>query len=51
MYETWGFGAVSLRGLGIGALFVQAVDGSYTNVIGLPLDRLYPHLVRWGLIR
>jgi septum formation protein len=42
-------GAYALQG--IGALFVQAVEGSYTNVIGLPLDRLYPHLVRWGLIR
>jgi septum formation protein len=42
-------GAYALQG--IGALFVRAVEGSYTNVIGLPLDRLYPHLVRWGLIR
>jgi septum formation protein len=41
-------GAYALQG--IGALFVQSVEGSYTNVIGLPLDRLYPHLVRWGLI-
>jgi septum formation protein len=29
---------------GTGALFVRAVEGSYTNVIGLPLDLLYPHL-------
>jgi septum formation protein len=42
-------GAYALQG--IGALFVRSVEGSYTNVIGLPLDRLYPHLVRWGLIR
>ncbi|HYV84569.1 MAG TPA: Maf family protein [Patescibacteria group bacterium] len=42
-------GAYALQG--IGALFVRAVEGSYTNVIGLPLDRLYPHLVRWGLLR
>jgi septum formation protein len=41
-------GAYALQG--IGALFVRSVEGSYTNVIGLPLDRLYPHLVRWGLI-
>lgn len=41
-------GAYALQG--IGALFITAVEGSYTNVIGLPLDRLYPHLVRWGLL-
>jgi len=41
-------GAYALQG--VGALFITAVDGSYTNVIGLPLDRLYPHLVRWGLL-
>ena len=41
-------GAYALQG--IGALFVTAVDGSYTNVIGLPLDRLYPHLRRWRLL-
>jgi len=41
-------GAYALQG--IGAQFITAVEGSYTNVIGLPLDRLYPHLVRWGLL-
>jgi len=41
-------GAYALQG--IGALFIAGVEGSYTNVIGLPLDRLYPHLVRWGLL-
>jgi len=41
-------GAYALQG--IGALFITAVEGSYTNVIGLPLDRLYPHFVRWGLL-
>jgi len=41
-------GAYALQG--IGALFVAGIEGSYTNVIGLPLDRLYPHLVHWGLI-
>ncbi|HET6277333.1 MAG TPA: Maf family protein [Candidatus Polarisedimenticolia bacterium] len=38
-------GAYALQG--IGALFVTSVDGSYTNVIGLPLDRIYPYLLRW----
>jgi nucleoside triphosphate pyrophosphatase len=41
-------GAYALQG--IGALFITAIEGSYTNVIGLPLDRLYPHLVRWGFL-
>lgn len=41
-------GAYGLQG--IGALFVTAVEGSYTNVIGLPLDRLYPHLRRWSCL-
>jgi septum formation protein len=38
-------GAYALQG--IGALFVTSVEGSYTNVIGLPLDRIYPYLRRW----
>jgi len=41
-------GAYALQG--IGALFISRVEGSYTNVIGLPLDQLYPHLRRLGLI-
>lgn len=41
-------GAYALQG--IGALFVAAVEGSYTNVIGLPMERLYPHLRRWRVL-
>jgi septum formation protein len=41
-------GAYALQG--IGALFVISIEGSYTNVIGLPLERLYPHLRRWGCL-
>ncbi len=41
-------GAYALQG--IGALFVAAIEGSYTNVIGLPLERLYPHLKLWRLL-
>jgi len=41
-------GAYALQG--IGALFVAGIEGSYTNVIGLPLETLYPHLRRWGLL-
>jgi len=42
-------GAYALQGLG--ALFILSIEGSYTNVIGLPLERLYPHLRRHGLLR
>jgi septum formation protein len=41
-------GAYALQG--IGALFVASIAGSYTNVIGLPLERLYPHLRRLGFL-
>ena len=41
-------GAYALQG--IGAVFVQGVEGSYTNVIGLPMERLYPSLVRYGVL-
>ncbi|HZN02342.1 MAG TPA: Maf family protein [Candidatus Polarisedimenticolia bacterium] len=42
-------GAYALQG--IGAVFVRSVEGSYTNVIGLPMERLYPSLVRFGILR
>ena len=41
-------GAYALQG--IGALFIESIAGSYTNVIGLPLERLYPHLRLHGLL-
>ncbi|HEV8202046.1 MAG TPA: Maf family protein [Candidatus Polarisedimenticolia bacterium] len=41
-------GAYALQG--IGSIFVAGVEGSYTNVIGLPMERLYPHLRRHGLL-
>lgn len=41
-------GAYALQG--IGAVFVRGVEGSYTNVIGLPMERLYPSLVRFGIL-
>ena len=41
-------GAYALQGKG--ALLVASIEGSYTNVIGLPLDRLYPHLRRWRIL-
>ena len=41
-------GAYALQG--IGSIFVAGVEGSYTNVIGLPMERLYPHLRRHGFL-
>lgn len=41
-------GAYALQG--IGAFFIASIEGSYTNVIGLPLERLHPHLRRFGLL-
>jgi septum formation protein len=41
-------GAYALQG--VGALFIAGIEGSYTNVIGLPLETLYPHLRRWGFL-
>jgi septum formation protein len=41
-------GAYALQGKG--ALFIERIDGSYTNVIGLPLEWLRPRLARWGFL-
>ncbi len=41
-------GAYALQGKG--ALFIDRIDGSYTNVIGLPLEWLRPRLARWGFL-
>ena len=32
------------------ARFVTRVDGSYTNVVGLPLDEVYALLARYALV-
>lgn len=34
---------------GIGAMFIESIHGSYTNVVGLPLATLYQMLQRAGL--
>jgi septum formation protein len=34
---------------GIGAMFIESIHGSYTNVVGLPLATLYQMLRRAGL--
>jgi septum formation protein len=40
-------GAYALQG--IGSMFIDKIQGSYTNVIGLPLSDLYHDLKRFGL--
>ena len=34
---------------GIGSVFIDRIEGSYTNVIGLPLSDLYYDLKDFGL--
>lgn len=34
---------------GIGSIFIERVNGSYSNVIGLPIAQLYEDLVSMGL--
>jgi septum formation protein len=41
-------GAYALQGRG--SLFVTAIEGSYTNVIGLPMETVYPMLRRHGFL-
>ncbi len=35
---------------GFAGLFVPWIRGSYLNVVGLPIERLYPILKRWGIV-
>ena len=39
-------GAYAIQGLG--SLFVEAVEGSYSNVVGLPIPRVYRLFARLG---
>lgn len=36
---------------GIGAMFIESIDGSYSNVVGLPLSVVYDMLKRAGVWR
>jgi septum formation protein len=40
-------GAYAIQG--IGALFIEKIQGSFTNVIGLPLSDLYYDLKEFGI--
>lgn len=40
-------GAYAIQG--IGAMFIESVDGSYSNVVGLPLSEVFAMLKRAGL--
>lgn len=34
----------------IGLTYIAEVQGSYTNVVGMPMELLYQHLKNWGVI-
>jgi len=38
-------GAYAIQGLA--SRFIERIDGSYSNVVGLPVERLYQHLREW----
>lgn len=31
----------------IGLIGIQKINGSYTNVVGMPMEKLYTHLMQW----
>jgi len=39
-------GAYAIQGLA--SKFIQRIDGSYTNVVGLPIELVYQYLRHWG---
>lgn len=48
--DDWRDKAGSYGIQGLGAAFVEHVEGSYTNVVGLPLARVLEVLVSWDVI-
>jgi septum formation protein len=38
-------GAYAIQGLA--SKFIRQIEGSYTNVVGLPIELVYQHLRRW----
>ena len=41
-------GAYAIQG--IASKFIQRIDGSYTNVVGLPVELVYAHLRKCGMV-
>jgi septum formation protein len=39
-------GAYAIQGLA--AKFIEKIEGSYSNVVGLPIELIYRHLRKWG---
>ncbi len=35
---------------GLASKFVERIEGSYTNVVGLPIELVYKHLRRWQVL-
>lgn len=42
-------GAYSIQGLG--TCLVESIEGSYNNVVGLPIEELLADLIQWGVLR
>ena len=41
-------GAYAIQG--VGSFLVKSIDGSYTNVVGLPVCEVMEHLIEQGVI-
>ena len=31
-----------------GSLFISSIDGNYTNIVGLPISRIYEEIKKFG---
>ena len=41
-------GSYSVQGLG--SILVESISGSYNNVVGFPIENIFPHLINIGCI-
>ena len=41
-------GAYSIQGLG--SILIESISGSYNNVVGFPIENIFPHLINIGCI-